>query len=190
MNIADFPSAAMEILKAGLDRYPAGVGGDRLRRKGINPAHLSARGAIAEARLGLGDLNIFLSTQGEAMDAFFTRLRVLLFAGDTPIGSAGLFRADSGDFEVEHVTLGGVEEIVVGLRDMEDFPESVNSEVRLIQVPQIYLSSLALVLNGELRRYYILTPPYQDAAAARTPAAFRGFASRLLEEHQAVFRPV
>lgn len=189
MKIADFPSAAEQTLRISLDRYPTGVGGVRLRRKGIELSRLNARGVLAETRLGREDLNRFLSARGEALDAFFTRLRILLFEGDKPIGSAGLLRADSGTFQVEHVTLGGGEEIVEGLRTVEEFSESATSEARLIQIPQIYLSSLTLVRNGELGDFLVLTPPYPDGVAARAPSAFRQFVGQLLEEHQGIFAP-
>lgn len=187
MRIADVTSADVDNLKPGLDRFLIGIGRVRLDQQGIDVERINARGGIAEAQLDLEGFKLFLAARGDELDTFFTRLRVLLFDDEKPIGSAGLLRTASDAFEVEHVTMGDVKEIVEGLRDLENLPGSDDSEARLIQVPQIYLSSLVLVRNGEFDSFLILTPPYPKAVAARTPNAFHQFVGQLLEEHSKIF---
>lgn len=180
-------STLKALLKTHLDQFPVGLGGVRLEEMGINPAQIEARGAIAEARLGLEDLSSFLEATEGALEALFPRLRVFLVDTEKAIGSVGLLRTPSGAFEVEHVTLGGVEEIVEGLKDLEDLPESQNAEARLIQVPRLYLSALALVRNGHFVFFRVLTPPYPEAVAARSLEQFRAILGQLVEENRTVF---
>jgi hypothetical protein len=189
MRIADVPQSAVDKLKIGLDQFLTGLGRVRLGQRDIALDHLNARGGIAEAQLGLEDLNHFLEATGDALDAFFTRTRVLLFDADEPIGSVGLLRDASGTYTVEHVSLDGAGQIVQGLTVAEQLPESADSEARLLQVPPVYLTALVLVRNGSSRTFLVLTPPYPEGAEVRTPFAFRQFVGRLLEGNRRVFPP-
>jgi hypothetical protein len=193
MEIANLPESELSTLKAllraHLDQFPVGLGGARLEEMGINPTQIEARGAIAEAQLGLEDMSSFLEATDDTLDALFPRWRVFLFGLEKVIGSVGLLRTPLGEFEVEHVTLGGWEEIVKGLKDLEDRPESQDSEARLIQIPRLYLSALALIRNGRFVSFRVLTPPYPQAVAAESLTQFRQLLDQLVEENRKIFPP-
>jgi hypothetical protein len=189
MKIANVPPPVLVSLKASLDQFLVGVGRIRLTPSEFNLSQLNARGGIAEAQLSREDLDSFLSATGDDLDAYFTRLRVFFFDDENPIGSVGLLRTNPGDFVVEHVSLGAARQLVDGLGSAELLPESSDCEARLLQVPEIYLSSIVLVRNHSSSTFLVLTPPYPEALAARTPTAFRQFVQKLLAEHQTVFPP-
>lgn len=189
MRIAGVPESAIDDLRKGLNQYLRGVGGVRLNERELPLDSFGARGGIAEAQLGLEDLDFLLYSTGNALDALFTRLRVLLFEVEKPIGSVGLIRADPESYVIEHVSLSGAVEIVQGLAAAEQFPESDNCEARLLQMPQVYLTALVLVCNDSPVSFLVLTPPYREGLAARTPTAFREFVIQLIEGRRRVFPP-
>lgn len=187
MRIADVPEPAMEILKTGLDRFMSGLGRTRLGERGITIDHCNARGALSEAQFDPVDLDRLLSASGDALDALFGRLRVLLFDGERSIGSLGLLRSASGGYAIEHVSLGGAEQIAEGLAVAEELPGSATCEARLIRMPQIYLTALILVRNGLIDSFVVLDPPYSQGVNARTSSSFGRFVKGLLDEQRRIF---
>ena len=188
MILAKVSEQSTTSLESQLDRYTAGHGRGRLVAEGEDPARISARGALAEAILGLAELGAFLDAREEAFHQHFRRrLRVLLLDGDTPIGSVSLVaKGDSETHEFEYVTVGAARELVAAIERAEKYDGQADCEGRLIQVPQLYLTALALVREEGPVAYYTVTPPYPEFAGPLEPAAFSDFVYTLVEEHRRV----
>lgn len=188
MIIATVPPAAVGTLRTALQEFVAGLGGSRLEQMKVNTADLRAQGALAEARLDLAGVARFLDSNAESFDTFFDRLQVFLLEEIMLVGSVGLAKSDQGGLVVDHVTLGGVQEIVDGLLSAEALPESQDSEARLLRVPAIYLTALVLVRNRRADFFLVLSPPYAGVAGKRTPEEFGAIVSRLIGRHGRLFR--
>lgn len=147
MKQVELTPAALTVLREGLAAYFAGSGADTLRDLGIAPRAVTARGAFAEALFKVEQGRESLETSHERLDRRFDRVRVLLFADQRLIGSAGLQRDSDGEYELEHVTIGEVEELQATLATIEAIDETSEKEVdvRLVRVPQLELTGLAVV---------------------------------------------
>lgn len=188
MRLASLSDSAKNVLASSLMAFMEGAGQVRLvEERGSASQNLSCRGAIAEAQLGLETLHVFLAAQAGHIAPFFDRLRGFLLDGDQPIGSVGLVRGEGQKYEFEHVTLGDVEALAETLTEIE--PLAGDLEARLVQIPEIYLTTVVLVENERTVSFHVVTPPYPRALEARTPEQFRVLLSELVAEHRRVFPP-
>jgi len=147
MKPIEVTPTALTALQQGLSAFVAGSGADTLNDLEIDPQAVTARGALAEALFGVEQSKVSLEGPRETLDRRFDRVRVLLFADQTLIGSAGLKRRGDGEYELEHVTIGEVEELQATLATIEAIEQTSETEldVRLVRVPQLELTGLAVV---------------------------------------------
>lgn len=147
MKMIELPEEASSALKTGLGRYYAGAGRSILERLKIDPATVTARGALAEAHVPLARREEFRQATGADLESFFDTIRVLLYAGEELVGSVGIGRNEDG-YVVEHVTIGGVESLRSALSAIDEAPGD-DEEVRLVLVPEVSFSGLAVIPVGE-----------------------------------------
>jgi len=188
MRIADFSPDAATALKAGLDTFLSGIGGKRLLDQGLDVKSLRACGVLAEARLDLKSLPRFLTVGVGDRDAFFSFLRVCLFAGDQSIGSATMARTSDGGYTLEHVSLYRSTFVLDGLAAVEKLPGSAEVEVRVLEVTPVYLKALVLLRHGSIESFLVLAPPSVTSGKTVAPEAFRKLATALKREHRKAYK--
>lgn len=184
----ELSSTVVSLLQEHLNRYLSGVGADRMRRGDLPedaPQTLEGRGVLAEAQLSPRRVPAFLQARGDNYDEYFTRRRVLLDNDGEIVGSAVV---DLSGIEPEVVAIeaGGVESLLEALHDDDLLGDDDPGEARIVRIPDLYLTVLA-VISGDEVRYQVLEPPGQERPSAQSPEEFLTSVDQLWRETQEMF---
>lgn len=179
----------VDALRQTLDRYVGSFAATSVLFQDSDPARWNARGVVPEAVLSIEGLLAFLETPQGGLESYFDRDRVLLFEGDSPIGSLGIRVEDEPEVEVEHVTRGGSQDLVDALTVADQAFAGVVARVRLLRVPALYLEALMLSVGHQSPRFLVFQPLREATGSqhlGREDFA-DGCLRRLLDRHRREF---